>query len=135
GSAEVGQQLAASAALPLVSATGSGKMGRAVAQTVAARLGRSLLGPGGHNGMIVAPSADMQLAVRSIVFAAAGTCGQRCTTLRRLIAHRSIADALRDKLLSVFAKLPIGDPTQEGVLVGPLVDEQAYDQMQAALAA
>ena len=77
-------------------------MGRAVAQTVAARLGRSLLELGGNNGMIVAPSADLELAVRSIVFAAAGTCGQRCTTLRRLIVHESIADELRDRLLAVY---------------------------------
>ena len=87
-------------------------MGRAVAQTVAARLGRSLLELGGNNGMIVTPSADLELALRSIVFAAAGTCGQRCTTLRRLIVHESIADKLRDRLIAVFRRLPIGDPTQ-----------------------
>ena len=110
-------------------------MGRAVAQTVAARLGRSLLELGGNNGMIVAPSADLELAVRSIVFAAAGTCGQRCTTLRRLIVHESIADELRDRLLKVYERLPIGDPTQAGVLVGPLIDERAFDAMEAALAA
>ena len=85
GAADIGSALAASPRLPLISATGSVSMGRAVAQTVAARLGRSLLELGGNNGMIVAPSADLKLAVRSIVFAAAGTCGQRCTTLRRLI--------------------------------------------------
>ena len=110
-------------------------MGRAVAQTVAARLGRTLLELGGNNGMIVAPSADLELAVRSIVFAAAGTCGQRCTTLRRLIVHESIADELRDRILTVFDRLPIGDPTRDGVLVGPLIDEQAFDAMEAALAA
>ena len=85
-------------------------MGRAVAQTVAGRLGRTLLELGGNNGMIVAPSADLELAVRSIVFAAAGTCGQRCTTLRRLIVHESIADELRDRILSVYERLVIGDP-------------------------
>ena len=105
GGAEVGQALAASPQLPLVSATGSVPMGRAVAQTVAARLGRSLLELGGNNGMIVAPSADLELAVRSIVFAAAGTCGQRCTTLRRLIVHESIADELRDRMLTVYKRL------------------------------
>jgi aldehyde dehydrogenase (NAD+) len=131
----VGQALAASPRLPLVSATGSVPMGRAVAQTVAARLGRSLLELGGNNGMIVAPSADLELAVRSIVFAAAGTCGQRCTTLRRLIVHESIADQLCDRLLAVYARLTIGDPTQEGVLVGPLVDQRAFDAMEAALTA
>ena len=135
GAGEVGQQLAASTGLPLISATGSVRMGRAVAQTVAVRLGRSLLELGGNNGMIVAPSADLDLALRSIVFAAAGTCGQRCTTLRRLIAHESIADKLRDQLLAIFARLPIGDPTQDGVLIGPLIDQPAFDNMQRALAA
>src|SRR5690606_30785318 len=133
GGAEVGQQLAAHPALPLISATGSVRMGRAVARTVAERLGRSLLELGGNNGMIVAPSADLDLALRSIVFAAAGTCGQRCTSLRRLFVHESIADKLRDQLLAVFARLPIGDPTQPGVLIGPLVDEQAFNFMQQAL--
>jgi aldehyde dehydrogenase (NAD+) len=85
--------------------------------------------------MIVAPSADLELAVRSIVFAAAGTCGQRCTTLRRLIVHESIADQLRDRVLAVFQRLTIGDPTRDGVLTGPLVDEGAFDAMESALAA
>jgi aldehyde dehydrogenase (NAD+) len=135
GGAAVGEQLAASPKLPLISATGSVRMGRAVAQTVAARLGRSLLELGGNNGMIVAPSANLDLALRSIVFAAAGTCGQRCTTLRRLFAHESIADKLRDQLLAIFERLPIGDPTQDGVLVGPLIDAAALENMQAALIA
>jgi aldehyde dehydrogenase (NAD+) len=90
---------------------------------------------GGNNGMIVAPSANLDLALRSIVFAAAGTCGQRCTTLRRLFAHESIADNLRDQLLAIFERLPIGDPTQDGVLVGPLIDAAAFENMQAALVA
>jgi aldehyde dehydrogenase (NAD+) len=135
GGSEVGQQLAASEDIPLISATGSVRMGCSVAQTVAARLGRSLLELGGNNGMIVAPSADLELALRSIVFAAAGTCGQRCTTLRRLFVHESIADRLRDRMLSTFQQLRIGDPTQPDVLVGPLIDEQAFEHMQAALAA
>jgi aldehyde dehydrogenase (NAD+) len=135
GGADVGEQLAASPALPLVSATGSVSMGRAVAQTVAARLGRSLLELGGNNGMIVAPSADLELAVRSIVFSAVGTCGQRCTTLRRMIVHESIADELRDRILQIYARLPIGDPTVEGTLVGPLVDERAAKAMEDALVA
>lgn len=134
GNSTAGHQLAASPRLPLVSATGSTRMGRAVAETVAKRLGRSLLELGGNNGMIVAPSADLDLAVRSIVFAAAGTCGQRCTTLRRLIVHESIADGLRDRLLQVFERLPIGDPTAKGTLVGPLIDEAAAGAMDAALA-
>jgi aldehyde dehydrogenase (NAD+) len=135
GGAGVGQALAASPLLPLVSATGSVPMGRAVAQTVAARLGRSLLELGGNNAMIVAPSADLDLAVRSIVFAAAGTCGQRCTSLRRLIVHESIADDLRERVLRVYSRLKIGDPTQPDILVGPLIDERAFQAMEAALAA
>lgn len=135
GGTAAGQALASAPGLPLISATGSVRMGRAVAQTVAARLGRSLLELGGNNAMIVAPSADLELAVRSIVFSAVGTCGQRCTTLRRVIAHEAIADTLRDRLLAVYRKLPIGHPTQEGVLVGPLIDASAGEAMQAALAA
>jgi len=134
GAREVGEALAASPLVPLVSATGSVPMGRAVAQTVAARLGRTLLELGGNNGMIVAPSADLELAVRSIVFAAAGTCGQRCTTLRRLIAHETVADTLRDRILAIYKRLKIGDPTQDGTLVGPLIDRQAFDAMENALA-
>ena len=134
GGVDVGQALSASPRLPLISATGSVPMGRAVAKTVAARLGRSLLELGGNNGMIVTPSADLKLAVRSIVFAAAGTCGQRCTTLRRLIVHESIADDLRDRILAAYKQLPVGDPTKNGVLVGPLIDKRAFDAMQTALA-
>jgi len=133
GAAEVGQRLASSRELALVSATGSVPMGRAVAKTVAERLGKSLLELGGNNGMIVAPSADLELAVRSITFAAVGTCGQRCTTLRRLIVHESIAETLRDRLLDVFQRLPIGDPTAPGTLVGPLIDDRAGRAMEAAL--
>jgi len=110
-------------------------MGRAVAQTVAARLGRSLLELGGNNGMIVAPSADLELAVRAATFSAVGTCGQRCTSLRRLFVHESIAGALREALLKVFAELPIGDPTAEGTLIGPLIDQCAGAAMDEALAA
>jgi len=135
GRADVGQALAASPLVPLVSATGSVPMGRAVAQTVGGRLGRTLLELGGNNGMVVAPSADLELAVRSIVFAAAGTCGQRCTTLRRLIVHESIADELHNRIISVYGRLVIGDPRREGVLVGPLIDERAYNAMESALVA
>jgi len=135
GGRSIGEQLAASPKLPLISATGSVPMGRAVAETVARRLGRSLLELGGNNGMIVTPSADLELAVRSIVFAAVGTCGQRCTTLRRLIVHESIAETLRARLLKAYEGLPIGDPTTPGTLVGPLIDEAAGAAMDAALAA
>jgi aldehyde dehydrogenase (NAD+) len=130
---EVGQALAASEALPLISATGSVRMGRSVAQTVAARLGRTLLELGGNNAMIVAPSANLELAVRSIVFSAVGTAGQRCTTLRRLIVHESIAGDLLRRLLEIYPRLPIGNPLNEGVLIGPMIDSAAADAMDAAL--
>jgi aldehyde dehydrogenase (NAD+) len=129
----IGEALAASEKLPLISATGSTRMGRAVAQTVAKRLGRTLLELGGNNGMILTPSADMDLATRAIVFAAAGTAGQRCTTLRRLIVHRSIKSEILRRLTTVYGRLKVGDPTQAGVLVGPLIDEAAFVAMQHAL--
>ena len=135
GGADVGEAIAASNAFPLVSATGSTRMGRAVAKTVAARLGRSLLELGGNNGAIVAPSADLELALRGIVFSAVGTCGQRCTTLRRLIVHGSIADRLLARILTMYGRLPIGNPADDGVLVGPLIDEAAGAAMDRALEA
>jgi aldehyde dehydrogenase (NAD+) len=128
-----GEILARSDRLPLISATGSVRMGRAVAQTVAARLGRTLLELGGNNGMILAPTADLEMAVRAITFAAAGTCGQRCTTLRRLIVHHSLKRTVADRLITVFSRLKIGNPLEEGVLVGPLIDEAAFVSMQKAL--
>ncbi len=131
--ADVGQAIAGAPELSLVSATGSVAMGRAVAQTVAGRLGRSLLELGGNNAAIVAPSADLELTLRAVVFAAAGTCGQRCTTLRRLIVHRSLADDLLTRLVAVFKKLPIGNPLDSGTLVGPLIDQHAAETMAKAL--
>jgi aldehyde dehydrogenase (NAD+) len=133
GTAPVGQALAAAPELPLISATGSVRMGRSVAQTVAARLGRSLLELGGNNAMIVAPSANLELAVRSALFAAAGTAGQRCTSLRRLIAHESIAKELLSRLSRAFSRVPIGDPREAGTLMGPLIDRAALEGMQRAL--
>jgi aldehyde dehydrogenase (NAD+) len=134
GGADIGQALAASKELPLISATGSVSMGRAVAQTVAARLGRSLLELGGNNAAIVTSSADLDLALRAIVFAAAGTCGQRCTSLRRLIVHRTIADTVLAQLRAAYERLAIGHPLEPGVLVGPLIDERAFEAMQRVLA-
>lgn len=133
--ASAGQALARSPKLPLISATGSVRMGRLVATTVAARLGRSLLELGGNNGMIVTPSASLDLATRAIVFAAAGTCGQRCTTLRRVIVHQSVRDELLRRLKLVYTNLRIGNPLDEGVLVGPLIDIAAFTAMQNALTA
>ncbi len=105
-----------------------------MAPRVAARLGRCLLELGGNNAAVVAPSADLELATRGIVFAAAGTAGQRCTSLRRVIAHEDIADELVAGLREVFGRLPIGDPGSEGTLVGPLINERAYRGMVDALA-
>ena len=135
GGAAVGQALAADAGVALVSATGSTRMGRAVGPAVAERFGRSLLELGGNNAIIVTPAADMDLAVRGILFGAYGTAGQRCTTTRRLIAHASIHDALVERLEKARAQLRIGHPLDAGTLVGPLIDQAAFDQMQKALAA
>lgn len=135
GEADVGEALASNPGLPLISATGSTRMGKQVATTVASRMGRQLLELGGNNAAIVTPTADLALAIRGIVFSAVGTCGQRCTTLRRLIAHESLADQLRDQLVKAYQQIQIGDPLVEKTLVGPLIDEQAFENMQAALAA
>lgn len=129
GGPEVGEALVADPRVSLVSATGSTRMGRAVAPVVAGRFGRLLLELGGNNAAIVAPSADLDLTVRGIVFAAAGTAGQRCTSLRRVIAHSSIADELTERLAAAYRTLPIGSPLAggtPGTLVGPLIDEAAY---------
>jgi aldehyde dehydrogenase (NAD+) len=134
GGADVGAALVAHEGVPVISATGSTAMGRKVAPVVAARFGRSILELGGNNAAIVAPSADLGLALRGIVFSAAGTAGQRCTSLRRLIVHRSIHDELVDKLATAYESLPIGDPLTEGTLVGPLIDAAAFQQMQASIA-
>ncbi len=133
GKADVGEALCRSVDVPLISATGSVRMGKAVGATVGARLGRSLLELGGNNGLILTPSADLELAVRAIVFAAVGTAGQRCTTLRRLIVHESIADAVVARVAKVYASLPIGDPRDDRTLVGPLIDQHAFDAMQQVL--
>jgi aldehyde dehydrogenase (NAD+) len=131
--AEEGQTLIDSRDVALVSATGSERMGAQVAPRVAARMGRYLLELGGNNAAVVAPSADLELARRGIVFAAAGTAGQRCTTLRRVIAHADVADELVAGLRAAYERLPIGDPLAEGTLVGPLINERAYRNMVGAL--
>ncbi|MEV0433600.1 aldehyde dehydrogenase family protein [Nocardia sp. NPDC050413] len=133
GDATVGEALVDDPRVALLSATGSVRMGGIVAPRVAARFGRCLLELGGNNAAIVAPSADLELAVRGIVFAAAGTAGQRCTTLRRLIVHSSVADQLVERLSSAYSQLPVGNPLDDGVLVGPLINERAYTAMQTAL--
>ena len=134
GGKEVGKALVDDRRVALVSATGSCRMGREVAPRVAARFGRTLLELGGNNAMIVAPSADLALAERAVTFSAVGTAGQRCTTLRRLIAHDDIAEDLVTRLKAVYGGVPIGSPLEDGVLLGPLMDAGAFDAMQAALA-
>jgi aldehyde dehydrogenase (NAD+) len=133
GDRTVGETLVDDPRVALVSATGSTRMGREVAPRVAARFGRSLLELGGNNATIVAPSADLDLAVQGIVFAAAGTAGQRCTTLRRLIVHRDVADTVVERLTAAYRKLPIGDPFDPATLVGPLITVDAALAMREAL--
>jgi aldehyde dehydrogenase (NAD+) len=133
GGADVGAALAADPHVAIVSATGSTRMGRAVAPIVAGRFGRLILELGGNNAAIVAPSADVDLAVRGIAFSAVGTAGQRCTSLRRLIVHDSVHDELVERLGKAYATVPIGDPLAEGTLVGPLIDGAAFDRVTAAV--
>jgi len=135
GVRQAGEALACDHRIPVISATGSTGMGRALAPVVAARFGRAILELGGNNAMIVCPSAKLDLALRAIVFAAVGTAGQRCTSLRRLFVHESVYDKLVEALKSAYANLSIGDPLAEGTLVGPLIDAHAFEQMQSALAA
>jgi aldehyde dehydrogenase (NAD+) len=134
GGGDVGAALVADARVPLVSATGSTAMGRKVAPVLAARFARTILELGGNNAAIIAPTADLDLALRGLAFAAMGTAGQRCTTLRRLIVHQSIYDALVPRLIKTWGSVNIGDPRAAGVLIGPLIDEAAFAGMEAALA-
>ena len=133
GGRDVGEQLVDDERIALVSATGSTAMGRVVGPRVARRFGRVLLELGGNNATIVCPSADLALAERAILFSAAGTAGQRCTTLRRLIVHESIADQLVARLKQLFANVKIGDPRDPDTLVGPLIDGAAFEGMKAVL--
>ena len=133
GAAEVGERLVDHAGVALVSATGSTRMGRAVGPRVAARFGRILLELGGNNAAVVTPSADLDLAVRAIVFSAAGTAGQRCTTMRRLIVHEAWPTSSPTGWPSAYERLPIGDPTAAGTLVGPLIHRGASEAMERSL--
>jgi aldehyde dehydrogenase (NAD+) len=130
---DVGERMIADARLPLISATGSCRMGRRIGEVVAGRLGRSLLELGGNNGVILAESANLDLALRAVLFAAVGTAGQRCTTLRRLIVHESIARKFEERLIEAYRSVKIGDPWEEGVLMGPLITEKAVQSMMLAL--
>ena len=133
GEREVGEQLVASTKVPVISATGSSAMGRIVGTQVAQRFGRSLLELGGNNAIIVAPSADLSIAFQGIFFGAVGTCGQRCTSTRRIFVHADVYDELIGKLKHAYGQVKIGDPLDENVLVGPLIDQDAYNNMQDAL--
>ncbi len=133
GGRDAGEALVEDPRVALVSATGSTRMGREVGPRVAARFGRSLLELGGNKGMFAAPSADLDLAVRAICFAAVGTAGQRCTSLRRLIAHETIYDHLLPRLNKAYGSVKVGDPREPGTLVGPLIDAASFERMQTAL--
>ncbi|MGE0816838.1 MAG: aldehyde dehydrogenase family protein [Vicinamibacterales bacterium] len=133
--ATIGERMLGDARLPLVSFTGSTAVGRRVSQALAGRFGRALLELGGNNAIVIAADADLDMAVRAVLFGAVGTAGQRCTSTRRLIVHRDVVDALTDRLLKAYAQVRIGNPLDAATLMGPLVNEAAVEKMQAALAA
>ena len=133
GGADAGRRLAEDPGVAVVSATGSTEMGRQVAPIVARRFGRCILELGGNNAMIVTPSANLEIAAEAVVFAAVGTAGQRCTSLRRVIAHESIIEPLMDRIVDQYAKVRVGNPFDERVHIGPMIDERAYDALQTAV--
>ncbi len=133
GAREIGEVLVDHEKVALVSATGSTAMGRAVGPKLAARFARSILELGGNNAAIVAPTADLDLTLRGVAFAAMGTAGQRCTSLRRLFVHESVYDALVPRLIKAYGSVKVGNPLETGTLVGPLIDKGAYTRMQSAL--
>ncbi|KZL19507.1 putative aldehyde dehydrogenase AldA [Pseudovibrio axinellae] len=135
GGRDVGETLVDDKRVPVISATGSTRMGRQVGPRVAERFGKSILELGGNNAAIVTPSADLDLTLRGVAFSAMGTCGQRCTTLRRLITHDSVYDALIPRLIKAYSSVKIGVPTEDDTLIGPLIDKDAFDNMQKALEA
>ena len=135
GDREVGEWLSKDARIQLISATGSTRMGKAVSAAVGQRLGRSLLELGGNNAIIISDKADLDMALIGAVFGAVGTCGQRCTSTRRLIIHDKVYDAFRDKLIKAYGQLRIGDPLNENNHVGPLIDKAAVKMYENALAA
>jgi aldehyde dehydrogenase (NAD+) len=130
---EVGETMIADRRLPLISATGSCRMGRHVGKVVAERLGRSLLELGGNNAIIVMPDADVELVVRGVLFGAVGTAGQRCTTTRRLLVHKDVIRPITERLVKAYKTVPIGDPLDPNTLMGPLINQKAVDGMRAAL--
>jgi len=133
GGAEVGAMLSHDQRIPLVSATGSIAMGKKVGAAVGARLGKSLLELGGNNAIIITPEANLEMAMRATVFGAVGTCGQRCTSTRRLIIHQDIYEKVKERLLQIYKTLSIGNPLEEGILVGPMIDRDAVNAYEQAL--
>jgi len=133
GRTGVGEKLVADPRVPLISATGSGRMGREVGKVLADRFGRGLLELGGNNGILVMDDADLDLALRAVLFAAVGTAGQRCTTTRRLFLQKGIAADMKSRLVKAYGSIRIGDPAEPGTLMGPLIDQVAVDNMMAAL--
>ncbi|MFN1836209.1 aldehyde dehydrogenase family protein [Balneola sp. MJW-20] len=133
GDREVGEWMTEDERVPLISATGSIRMGKEVAKTVGSRLGKTILELGGNNAIIISENADIEMAIRATVFGAVGTCGQRCTSTRRLIIHESVYDQVKERLLGIYENITIGDPLESGTLVGPLIDQDAVDNMQNAL--
>lgn len=133
GDREVGEWMTEDERIPLVSATGSIRMGKEVAKTVGGRLGKTILELGGNNAIIVSENADIEMSVRATVFGAVGTAGQRCTSTRRLIIHESVYDQVKERLINIYENITIGDPLEPGTLVGPLIDQLAVDAMQNAL--
>ena len=135
GDAAIGSLMAHDERIPLLSATGSTRMGKKVGEAVGARLGKSLLELGGNNAIIITEFADLEMALRAVVFGAVGTCGQRCTSTRRLIIHDSVYEEVKKRLIKTYQSLPIGNPLQENILVGPLIDEAAAKAYTKALQA
>jgi aldehyde dehydrogenase (NAD+) len=133
GADDIGEGMLHDERLPLISATGSCRMGRRASEVVAARLGRTILELGGNNAIIITPSAELELAIRATVFAAVGTAGQRCTTARRLIVHESIRDVVLERLTHAYRRVAVGEPWLDDVLMGPLISERAVDTMLAAI--
>jgi aldehyde dehydrogenase (NAD+) len=133
GDYRVGQLMSNDERMPLVSATGSTRMGKLVGAAVGARLGRALLELGGNNAIIISENANLDMALRAVIFGAAGTCGQRCTSTRRIIVHSSVYDKFKNMLLAAYPQLPIGNPLAQGTLVGPLIDKDAVANYQSAL--
>jgi len=133
GGREVGEWMTSDERIPLISATGSIPMGKKVAQVVGARLGKTILELGGNNAIIISKEADLEMTIRAVVFGAVGTAGQRCTSTRRLIIHEDVYDEVKGRLEEIYKSIKIGDPLDSSTLVGPLIDQDAVDMMQAAL--